>query len=63
MKNESKRLKELASFFNYDENKVTFVNESQVSVKDTETGCTYITNLEDYIVDDMTKLYTKINNL
>ena len=63
VKAESKRLKELASFFNYDENKVTFVNENQVSVRDTETGCTYVINLEDYIADDMNKLFTRINNL
>ena len=63
VKDESKRVKELASWFNFNSELVSFVNENQVSVKDTETGCTYIINLEDYIADDMAKLFTRINKL
>jgi len=63
VKDESARVKELASFFNFNSDLVTFVNENQVSVKDTETGCTYVINLEDYIANDMAQLFNKINNL
>ena len=63
VKDESTRVKELASFFNYNSDLVTFVNEHQVSVKNSETGSTLIINLEDYIANDMTTLFNKINAL
>ena len=63
VKAESKRVRELVSFFNYDDRQVSFVNEHQVSVKDLETGSTLIVNLEDYIADDMTAMFNRINNL
>ena len=63
VKTESKRVRELASFFNYNSDLVTFVNEHQVSVRDAETGSTLIINLEDYIAHDMDVMFTKLNNL
>ena len=63
VKDESKRVKELVSFFNYNDDLVSFVNENQVSVKDAETGSTLIINLEDYIAHDMAALFTKIDKL
>ena len=63
VKDESKRMKELVSFFNFDDNKVTLLSENQVSIKDSETGNTLIVNLEDYIAHDLSSLYTKINSL
>ena len=63
VKEESKRMKELVSFFNFDDEKVTLLNEHQASVKNLETGDTLIVNLEDYIVNDMVSLFNKINNL
>ena len=63
VKDESKRVRELASFFNYNSDLITFVNENQVSVKDAETGSTLIINLEDYIANDMVALFNKINKL
>ena len=63
VKEESKRVKELVSFFNYNDDRVSLINENQVAVKDMETGSTLIINLEDYIANDMTALFNKINKL
>ena len=63
VKEESKRVKDLVSFFNYNDDRVTLVNEHQVAVRDNETGSTLIINLEDYIANDMNALFTKINKL
>ena len=63
VKEESKRVKDLVSFFNYNDDRVTLVNEHQVAVRDSETGSTLIINLEDYIANDMNALFNKISKL
>jgi hypothetical protein len=61
VKTESKRVKELASFFNSNFENVKLVDESTVLITDGEQKL--FINLEDYIRNDISSCFTKINNL
>ena len=62
VKTESKRVKELASWFDANFDTVTLLNENTVRVE-TEFGDKVYITLEDYIRNDITSIFTKIHNL
>jgi len=62
VKAESKRVKELATFFDANFDTVTLLNENTVRVE-TEDGDKVFITLEDYIRNDITSIFHKIHNL
>ena len=62
VKTESKRVKELARWFDANFDTVTLLNENTARVE-TEFGDKVYITLEDYIRNDITSIFTKIHNL
>ena len=60
VKTESKRVKELATFFNSTFEKVTLVDENTVRIEE-EDGTKLFVYLEDYIAHDIANFFTKLN--
>lgn len=61
VKDESKRLKELATFFNSSMEKVTLTKEGTVCIEE-DNGERIVIFLEDYINNDINNYFTKIND-